>query len=86
MITRRHLLATAGATAADMDARLEAIRSTFDPAAQTQAVARAHEKIVDDALFLFVAHDVNPRALSPRVKGFVQAQNWFQDLTPVTMG
>jgi ABC-type transport system substrate-binding protein len=71
---------------AEMDKRFEAIRSTFDPAAQTEAVARAHEKIVDDALFLFVAHDVNPRALSPKVRGFVQAQNWFQDLTPVTLG
>jgi len=70
----------------EMDKRFAAIRSTFDPAAQTEAVARAHEKIVDDALFLFVAHDVNPRALSPKVKGFVQAQNWFQDLTPAVVG
>ena len=43
-----------------------AIRTTFEPKAQEQAVQRAHEKIVNDALFLFVAHDVNPRALSPR--------------------
>lgn len=70
----------------EMDKRFETIRTTFEPSAQTEAVARAHEKIVDDALFLFVAHDVSPRALSPRVKGFVQAQNWFQDLTPVVMG
>jgi len=34
---------------------------------------------------IFVAHDVNPRAMSPKVKGFVQAQSWFQDLTPVTV-
>lgn len=71
---------------AEMDRLFQAIRSTFDPAMQAQAIQRAHEKIVDDALFLFVAHDVNPRALSPKVKGFVQAQNWFQDLTPVVMG
>jgi peptide/nickel transport system substrate-binding protein len=70
----------------EMDKRFEAIRTTFEPAAQSEAVAKAHEKIVDDALFLFVAHDVNPRALSPKVKGFVQAQNWFQDLTPVLVG
>jgi peptide/nickel transport system substrate-binding protein len=69
----------------DMDARLARIRSTFDPAEQTAAVQRAHEKFVDDALFLFVAHDVAPRALSPRVKGFVQAQNWYQDICPVTL-
>jgi peptide/nickel transport system substrate-binding protein len=28
---------------------------------------------------------LNPRAMSPKVKGFVQAQSWFQDLTPVTL-
>lgn len=69
----------------DMDARFAAIRAAFDPAAQLAAVQRAHEKFVDDALFLFVAHDVAPRALSPRVKGFVQAQNWYQDICPVTL-
>jgi peptide/nickel transport system substrate-binding protein len=70
---------------ADMDARFAAIRAAFDPAAQQAAVQRAHEKFVDEALFLFVAHDVAPRALSPRVKGFVQAQNWYQDICPVTL-
>ncbi|MDZ4054320.1 MAG: ABC transporter substrate-binding protein [Phenylobacterium sp.] len=71
---------------ADMDARLAKIRSSFDTAEQLAAIQRAHEKFVDDALFLFVAHDVAPRALSPRVKGFVQAQNWYQDICPVTVG
>lgn len=70
----------------EMDRLFAAIRTAFDPRAQEAAVQRAHEKIVNDALFLFVAHDVNPRALAPRVKGFVQAQNWFQDLSPVAVG
>ncbi len=55
------------------------------PAQQLAVIQKVHEKFVDDALFLFVAHDVGPRAMSPRVKGFRQAQNWYQDLTPVTM-
>ena len=29
-----------------------------------------------------VTHDVNARALSPKVKNFVQAKNWFQDSLP----
>ncbi len=70
----------------EMDRLFAAIRTSFEPRAQEAAVQRAHEKIVNDALFLFVAHDVNPRALAPRVKGFVQAQNWFQDLSPVATG
>lgn len=70
----------------DMDAGFAAIRAAFDPAAQLAAIRKVHEKYVNDALFLFVAHDVAPRAMSPRVKGFVQAQNWYQDLTPVLIG
>ncbi len=70
---------------AEMDAGFAAIRNTFDPAQQLAVIQKVHEKFVDDALFLFVAHDVGPRAMSPRVKGFRQAQNWYQDLTPVTM-
>ncbi|MFM2421952.1 MAG: hypothetical protein RL291_482 [Pseudomonadota bacterium] len=69
----------------EMDKLFAAIRTAFDPAQQLPAIQKAHEKFVDDALFLFVAHDVNPRAMSPKVKGFVQAQNWFQDITPVAI-
>lgn len=32
---------------------------------------------------IYVVHDLNPRALSPKVKGFVQAQNWFQDMASI---
>jgi len=61
------------------------IYATFDPAAQTRLLGQLHSKVVDDALFLFVAHDLNPRAMSRRVQGFVQAQSWFQDLNPIRM-
>ncbi len=33
----------------------------------------------------FIAHDLNQRAISPRVRGFVQARTWFQDLSPVDL-
>ena len=42
----------------------------------------AYEYESEQALMIFVVHDLNPRALSPKVHGFVQTQNWFQDLTP----
>jgi ABC-type transport system substrate-binding protein len=70
---------------AGMDALLEQARTTFDAAEQDKILQKIHEKIVDDALFLFVTHDVNSRAVSPKVTGFVQSQNWFQDFAPVTM-
>jgi ABC-type transport system substrate-binding protein len=69
----------------EMDAMFAEVRATFDPAAQTAILQKIHEKYVNDALFLMVTHDVNARAMSPKVKGFVQAQNWFQDFSPITM-
>jgi peptide/nickel transport system substrate-binding protein len=69
----------------EADALIDKIRTTFDKEEQLKAIQALHELYVDNALFLFVAHDVAPRALAPEVKGFVQAQNWFQDLTPVTI-
>jgi chitinase len=46
-------------------------------------LTKINEQTVLDAVELFIVHDLNPRALSPKVKGFVQAQSWFQDLTPI---
>lgn len=68
-----------------LDGHFEAIRAGFEPEAQLAAIRRAHERFVDEALFLFVAHDVAPRALAPGVKGFVQAQNWYQDFSRVSL-
>ncbi|GJD29507.1 Heme-binding protein A [Methylobacterium adhaesivum] len=69
----------------EMDKLFGEVRTTFDPAAQAKVLEKIHEKFVDEALFLMVAHDTNPRAMSPKVKGFIQAQNWFQDFSPITM-
>ncbi|MDP2801925.1 MAG: ABC transporter substrate-binding protein [Phreatobacter sp.] len=69
-----------------IDAQIKVMREAFDPAAQNEAMGKLHALLVDDAAALFVVHDLNPRGLSARVKGFVQARNWFQDYTPVTVG
>ncbi len=69
----------------EMDALISQAMSTFDAQARLPILARIHEKMSEDAVMLWVAHDLNPRAMSPRVKGFVQAQSWFQDLTPITV-
>lgn len=69
----------------DYDALMTRVYEAFDPAAQDRLLAELHAKVVDDALFLFIAHDLNPRAMSRRVKGFVQARSWFQDLTPISL-
>jgi ABC-type transport system substrate-binding protein len=61
------------------------IYTTFDQAARDKLITRVHELMVQDAAMIFVTHDLNPRALSPKLKGFVQAQSWFQDVTPITV-
>jgi ABC-type transport system substrate-binding protein len=68
-----------------MDALFDKVRNTFDAAELNKVLQAIHEKYVDEALFLMVTHDVNPRAMNARVKGFVQAQNWFQDFSPIFM-
>ena len=67
----------------EYDRLLDEARVTFDQEAQDAILAEFHARMVDDAAWLWVAHDVGPRAMQPWVKGFVQAKNWFQDLTPV---
>jgi len=58
---------------------------TFDKELQDEVLRKVHETAVDNAEWVWVTHDVNPRALSPKVEGFVQAKSWFQDLTPITL-
>lgn len=60
-------------------------KAAFEPAEQNKILADLHSHIVDEAMWIWVVHDLNPRAMRPNVKGFVQAQSWFQDLTPVSV-
>jgi ABC-type transport system substrate-binding protein len=69
----------------ELDTLFDGVRTEFDPKAQLAVIQKAHEKFVNDALFLFVAHDVAPRAMSKKVKGFVPAQNWFLDFSTISM-
>lgn len=68
-----------------VDAAIDQIRTTFDTKKQDGLLSFVHQSMVDDALMLWVVHDVNPHATSPKVKEFVQAQHWFQDLTTIRM-
>ena len=66
----------------EVDRLLEAAQAAFDPQERDRLLAQVHEIVVEDAPWMFIVHDLNPRAMSPKVKGFVQAQSWFQDVTP----
>lgn len=69
-----------------VDELLDKAQSTFDRVEQDKLLTAAHEHIVDDAAWLFMVHDLNPRAMNKRVKGFNPAQSWAQDFTQITMG
>lgn len=68
-----------------VDQMLAEALSAFTQAEQDAKLAAAHAMVVDDAPNIFAVHDLNPRALSPRVKGFLQAESWYQDFTQVTL-
>ncbi|MCE1235884.1 MAG: ABC transporter substrate-binding protein [Hyphomicrobiales bacterium] len=69
----------------DMDALVAKAQNTFDAATQNEVLGQIHAKMVNDALFIWVVHDVAPRAMTAKVKGFVQPRNWFLDLTSVSV-
>jgi ABC-type transport system substrate-binding protein len=70
----------------EVDKLGEAALAEFDTEKRNKIIAKMHETLVADAYEVFIVHDLNPRALSPKLKGFVQAQSWFQDLTPIVVG
>ncbi|MDI3382420.1 ABC transporter substrate-binding protein [Xenophilus aerolatus] len=67
------------------DALVDKARTTFDDKARDATLAELQARIVDEAPFLFVAHDVGPRALSPKIQGVVQPKSWFIDIATMTM-
>jgi ABC-type transport system substrate-binding protein len=58
---------------------------TSSEADRTALLAQAHARIVDLAPWAWVVHDVNPRAFSPKVKGYTASPTWFTDLTTIYM-
>lgn len=68
-----------------VDAVVDKARTTFDSKERDKALAELHTLVVDEAPFLFVAHDVGPRAMSAKVGNVVQPQSWFIDLATMTM-
>ena len=53
--------------------------------ARDTALAKLHARIVEEAPFVWIAHDVGPRAMSAKVKNVVQPRSWFIDIATMTM-
>ena len=62
---------------------MTAAQTEFDTEKQVELLSKAHAIVVDEAPWLFVVHDLNPRAMSKKVKGFNPAQSWYQDLVDI---
>jgi hypothetical protein len=63
---------------------LKTIAEGTDPKVITEAYRKAHERL-DNPPWLYIVHDLNPRAMSPKVKAFVSPQSWFVDLTLISV-
>jgi peptide/nickel transport system substrate-binding protein len=70
---------------ATVDKLVADARTSFDEKSRDAALAKLHAHIVEDAPFVWIAHDVGPRAMSPKVKGVVQPRSWFIDIATMTM-
>jgi peptide/nickel transport system substrate-binding protein len=69
----------------EFDDALKTLGDATDPKVISAAYAKAHQRLVDNPPWLYIVHDLNPRAMSPKVKGFVSPQSWFVDLTLVSL-
>ena len=69
----------------EFDKLIADARTQFDGKKRDEALSKLHARIVEEAPFVWIAHDVGPRAVSTKVKGLVQPRSWFIDLAPISM-
>ena len=69
----------------ELDRLVAAARTTFDPEARDGALARIHERLVDEAYFVWFLHDVAPRAISPRITGYSAPNGFYVDWSAIDM-
>lgn len=69
----------------EVEALVTKARTTFDAKERDIALANLHTQIVNDAPFVWIAHDAGPRAMNKKVTGVVQPQNWFIDIATMNV-
>jgi peptide/nickel transport system substrate-binding protein len=70
---------------AEFDKLIADARGSFDDKARDVALSKLHARIVEEAPFVWIAHDVGPRAMSAKVKNVVQPKSWFIDIATMTL-
>jgi peptide/nickel transport system substrate-binding protein len=69
----------------EFDKLIADARNTFDEKGRDAALAKLHARIVEEAPFIWIAHDVGPRAMNAKVKGVVQPKSWFIDIATMSL-
>ena len=69
----------------ELDGLIADARTSFDDKSRDAALAKLHARIVEESPFIWIAHDVGPRAMSAKVKNVVQPRSWFIDIATMTM-
>lgn len=72
-------------TSPEFDELIANARTSFDDKERDAALAKLHARIVEEAPFVWIAHDTGPRAMSANVQGVVQPKSWFIDIAPMSM-
>lgn len=70
----------------EVDALFAEAKTIVDPDARSEVYGEAAKLITEDAPWLFIVSDQNPRATAPTVKGFAMPKSWFVDLTGISVG
>jgi peptide/nickel transport system substrate-binding protein len=70
----------------EFDTLAKEARATSDPKELDKVLAKINTRMVDEAVFVWVVHDVWPNAISSKVKGYVHPKSWYVDFSPVTVG
>lgn len=64
----------------EVDKYLAAAQNSLDYDEIDRQLGKVNELVIEDPPYLYIAHDLNPRVLHPRVKDYVQDISWFTNL------
>ncbi|WP_448061087.1 ABC transporter substrate-binding protein [Cellulomonas hominis] len=67
----------------EIDALLAKTKTQYSREERGETLAEMNRILVEDAPWLVVVHDLNPRVLAANVHGFVMPKSWYVDLTSV---
>jgi len=69
----------------EFDKLIAEARTQFDDKKRDVALSKLHARIVEEAPFVWIAHDVGPRAVSSKIKRLVQPRSRFIELAPISI-